>query len=48
MDEYVIDKDEPEEIRIQKAVMRQKNLQTMLKDSQVAVVSNPYLVALDG
>ena len=47
-EEYVFKKDEPDAIRLQKSIIRQKNLQAMLNDSQVAVIANPYLVALDG
>jgi len=47
-DEYVFDRDEPVEVRIQKSLLRQRNLQELMKDSQVCIVANPYLVALDG
>ena len=47
-DEYIIDMSEPEHVKIQKSILRQKNLQKILNNSHVAVVSNPYLLSLDG
>ena len=47
--EYVMDdQSEDELIKMEKAIMRQKNLAQLMKDSQVTVVANPYLVAMNG
>ena len=32
---------------MEKAIIRQKRLQDLLQNSQVAIVANPYLLALD-
>lgn len=47
-DEYVVDEGDTTKRQLEKSLLRQRNLQQMVQNSQVVVVSNPYLVSLDG